>query len=204
MQPPHVKQARPATRFDEMFSRHYDALIAWCRKHTWRALGEPEDFVHAAYLRCRAHWSEAQHPAGRERAYLYRALRWVLIDALRKRRHQPRGGEAAELTAAEFGSSPLRQLVVKEAVARLSGHPGQVFRRLLAGQDEATIRQEMQLSLGALAVCRSRAKRALSNYLEMEPSCKARPVMAKRAKSRGPSVGGVAILGVVAYIGVDP
>ena len=60
---------------DEFFARHYDEMVAWCRRRVSVRLGEPEEFVHEAYLRCARRWNATRRSVLRPAAYLRRATR---------------------------------------------------------------------------------------------------------------------------------
>ena len=51
-------------RFDKTFARCYHSLVEWCKLRVPKDMGDPEDFVHMAYLECRqALESEHSNPA---------------------------------------------------------------------------------------------------------------------------------------------
>ncbi len=154
-----------SARLDELFAEHYEDLLAWCRRRFRRELGEPADLVHAAYLRCRRSWCDARRSKEHEAAYLYQALRWVVIDALRRR--QTRKLLESLLLAPSLTASddPLRALVAREAVDRLSGRLRQVCLAVLAGKSTDQIAQELGISSGALAVCLTRLRDRLEELL---------------------------------------
>jgi RNA polymerase sigma factor (sigma-70 family) len=150
----------PAPKLDDLFHRHYDALVAWCRRRVRPHVGEPEDFVHLAYLRCRRSWNEEHRSLHNEAAYLYRALRWVVLDALR--RHARRACREAPLvdpSAAPDNTGTWPPRLVAEALDALPPRQQQVCRAILAGKRLEVVRGELRLSPAALAVnlCRARA-----------------------------------------------
>jgi len=150
---------QPTRLLNEVFNRHYQDLVAWCRGHVQHELGDPEEFVHTAYLRCRQCWSPQRKSARNEAAYLYRALRWVVVDALR--RHGRQKCRTWVLPAPNTGTRwmVLHTLIAREAVSSLKGRQLQVCLALLAGKSDDQIRNELDLSRRALAVyiCRARA-----------------------------------------------
>lgn len=146
--------------FDDLFSRHYPRLIAWCRRHVGRHLGEPEDFVHQAYLRCRRHWSAELRSPRHELAYLYRALRWTVSDAHRRALHQRNLTRVRDKTMSH-PSTAIGELIAREAVQALPSRQRDVCLGLLAGKTLALVRAELGLSAGALAVHLSRARAKL-------------------------------------------
>jgi len=152
---------------NEVFERHYVAMIAWCRGHVQRRIGEPEEFVHLAYLRCHQRWSPSHQSSYNEASYLFRALRWVVLDACRKhvremsRQHLPGrpDGSAQEIV--------LRNVVAQEAFGLLRGKQLQVCQGVMAGKDEEQICRELKLSRGAYAVHLCRAHARLREYLDL-------------------------------------
>lgn len=168
--PPERKGTRMALRtgLDEVFQRHYDELLVWSRRHIPRNLGEPEDFVHATYLRCRKHWAKGRGVAEREAAYFYRALRWVATDAWRRdRRAKSCMGMAVSPRGEDRTGEPLGRLVFEEALGSLKGRQRQVCHHRLAGKSDTEICRELRLSRGALAVYVHRAKAAICDFLEI-------------------------------------
>lgn len=157
--------SRPTAPLNEVFCRHYQALVAYCRARVRRDLGDPEDFVHLAYLRCSRRWNAARKSDCNEAAYLYQALRWVIIDALRRRARE----RARPWLSAGPDDGPhwtvLHKLVVREAVTLLKGRQLQVCLALLAGRSDAQICSEMNLSAAALAVHTCRARASLRRLL---------------------------------------
>ena len=153
--------------FNELFAKHYRHLTAWCRMHVQAQLGDPEDFVHLAYLRCIRRWSEESRSNGHEAAYLYRALRWVILDVVRRHlREKRRAGD----TLTRGNDTPhvvLHQLIAEEAFLSLSGRQLQVCLALLKGKSSGEIRRELNMTPGAIAVNLHRARRNLCEYMEI-------------------------------------
>jgi len=157
----------PSKPLDDVFGRHYHDLVDWCRRRVHRHLGDPEDFVHLAYIRCSRHWSAERNSNVNEAAYLYRALRWVIIDASRSWQRQR---NRRWLPLRREGGIPwiaLHKLVAQEAVTSLKGKQLQVCTALLAGKGHAQIRRELNLTSGALAVYLCRARARLCEFLEV-------------------------------------
>lgn len=143
-----------------VFNRHYSELLVWCQRRVRDGAFDPAEIVHEAFLRCRRHWSAERASQRCSVAYLYRATRWALLDALRRRRRAVRPGEARALEelAAE---SPASCMETQEALDSLSPRQRQICDRILAGRPLCSIQQELQLTDGALAVHLSRAKTQL-------------------------------------------
>jgi RNA polymerase sigma factor (sigma-70 family) len=142
------------------FIRYYDGMVSWCRKRVRPHLGDPEEFVHRAYLRCRRRWSQPRRSPEHVAAYFYRALRWVVIDELRRNlrrrvRQLEREAETSSATA-----SPIDSLSIQEAIDQLTARERAICRGFLAGKTEADLERELRLSPGAVAVhaCRAQAK----------------------------------------------
>jgi len=152
---------------NDLFLQCYPALIAWAKRHVPAYVGEPEDLVHLAYIRCCKRWVSGRGCQGREPAYLFRALRWVAMDAWRRHSRRNRGLREAFWQRADSAHQPLGRLVFEEALASLTGRQHQVCRRLMAGKTETQICRELNLSRGALAVYVYRAKHHLCRYLEV-------------------------------------
>jgi RNA polymerase sigma factor (sigma-70 family) len=150
---------------NEVFDRHYVSLVAWCRKRVRRELGEPEELVHLAYVRCSRRWQAGSRSRHCEVAYLFRALRWVLCDLLRDRARRSALRLMNNQRELRRECSPLRWLVVKEAVLQLAGRERQICAALLAGKTLSEIEREMGLTRAALAVGLSRAKARLTRSL---------------------------------------
>jgi len=150
---------------DEVFCRHYDKMVAWCRSRVAADMEDPEDLVHSAYLRCSRCWSAELSSKGREAAYLYRALRWVLLDSLRARCRQKNRNCQGPRRRDKMPWIVLHQLVAQEALMSLGGRQLQVCSALLEGKSEKQIRGELQLTRGALAVYICRARARLSQVL---------------------------------------
>lgn len=151
---------------DELFDRYYPVLIAWCRRRVDPRLGDPEDFVHQAYLRCRQSWTPGRRSKIRPAAYLFRAVRSVVIDGFRS--FARRTGQAVCLDASvpdRRASPPWETSFILDAVASLGGRPGQVCRALLQGQTPDEARRELGLSPNSFAVYLSRARAQLRKSL---------------------------------------
>ncbi len=172
---------RPSETLNTVFRRHYQELVCWCRKRVPPHLGEPEDFVHSAYLRCSGHWSADRNSESGERAYLYRALRWVVIDAIRVWRREKVGDQRATVQGTGRRWGVLHELAVREAVMGLSGKELQVCSARLAGKNDAQTRHELNLTPGALAVHICRLKANLCRLLGVRNG-----QLARRASGRCP------------------
>lgn len=156
---------------DEIFDRYYRQLIAWCRSRVRHIPGDPEDFVHSAYLRCRRTWSDERRSQIDDRAYLFRALRWVILDAVRRNvRERARTWQGGSRTVPVAGHA-LNRLLAEEAILLLKGRQLQVCLALLTGMSRAEIGKRFNLSPGALAVYICRARTTLSRLLESPTGC---------------------------------
>jgi RNA polymerase sigma factor (sigma-70 family) len=151
---------------DPIFERNYPFLLAWCRRHARRDLGDPEDFVHQAYLLCRRRWRRSRQSAGHEAAYFYRAVRWVVADASRRAQRRQRLGERVRPQPVQsVADVPVRELIAQEALARLTGKQRDVCLGLLGGQREPQLRSALRLTPATLAVHLCRARRKLRQHL---------------------------------------
>ncbi len=153
--------------FDRLFQAHYDVLLAWCRRRTRPEWGEPEDIVHQAYVRCRKRWVEGISTPGREVAYLYRGLRWVLQDAARAdRRRRERRKLIAELASRRTEAAPLRfDFLAGDVFEKLTPSERAVCWAYLHGQGSHEVSRDLGLSPGAVAAHSSRARQKLLTAL---------------------------------------
>lgn len=150
-------------QFDTLFALYYDRLIAWCRRRVGTGCEDPAELVHQTYLKCRNTWRD-----GRERSpdshasYLFRALRWIMIDTVRRRQRR----NAMELAVAverriKATDTPLGRLIAMEAIERMQGRPGRICLAILRGEDMRRICAEQQVTMKALAVYLCRARKYL-------------------------------------------
>jgi RNA polymerase sigma factor (sigma-70 family) len=149
----------PAPELDRLFLRNYDRLLAFSRKNC-RRLGDAEDFVHEAYLRSRRRWNAVRISEARPEAYLFRALRWALADALRRKRRETVLDPAeleTQLRARSEGTTTID--------AEIPPEDRNLFRSLLAGRTKDEMCRELHVSPGALAVRICRAKKKLEACL---------------------------------------
>ena len=149
----------PAPELDRLFLCNYDRLLAFSRKNC-RRLGDAEDFVHEAYLRSRRRWNAVRTSEARPEAYLFRALRWALADALRRQRR------VSVLDPAEL-ETRLRPRGEDHTACDVSLPPEDraLFRSLMAGRTKDELCRELHVSPGALAVRICRAKKKLEACL---------------------------------------
>jgi DNA-directed RNA polymerase specialized sigma24 family protein len=152
---------------DDLFCRRYPALVNWCRKRLPCTLEDAEDIVHSTYLRCRRHWSVDRQSHTHEAAYFYRALRWEMIDSVR-RAHR-RNLTRLTPTFGQYGQSSiiLHELVVREALRSLKNKQLAICLAFMAGNRNETVRCELHLSRSALAVYLCRAYARLCEALEI-------------------------------------
>jgi DNA-directed RNA polymerase specialized sigma24 family protein len=151
---------------DRVFQQHYDHLVAWCRKRLRRNMDAPEDVVHQAYVRCVHSWKPGRGCPHRPH-YVYRALRWALLDMLRAYRRRAQRREAADVAgcAAPFWS-PDGWLAAQESLARLPRRQRALCDAVMNGQDCAQIERRLGLSANAQAVYLCRARAALEAVWE--------------------------------------
>ena len=164
---------------NDLFEQNYGILVAWCRSRNLGHLGDPEEFVHLAYLRCSRRWSAEHRSSHCELSYVYRALRWVMLDALRRRGRQRTSAWPLRYETASGRATPLHTATVREAVERLKGRPRQVCHSLMAGKDEERIGQELQISRNAVAVHVHRAKARICRDLEMHRPSRSRCIVSE-------------------------
>lgn len=149
----------PAPELDRLFLRNYDRLLAFSRKNC-RRLGDAEEFVHEAYLRSRRRWSAVRTSEARPEAYLFRALRWALADALRRKRREtvldPTELETRLRSRAEAAFAFDTEIATADR---------DLFRSMLAGRTKDELCRELHVSPGALAVRIHRAKKKLEAML---------------------------------------
>lgn len=145
---------------DTAFARCYPMLVAWCRRHVPVYLGEPEDHVHQAYLRCRRSWRPETRLPRQEMAYFLRAVRWVVADSLRRRRRHPETVVTEEALPPRGGTDPLREMLALEALTTLSPRE----RAVCAIGSQALV---STMSAGAHATHASRAKAKLRRHFDL-------------------------------------
>jgi len=151
-----------------VFDRHYAAMIAWCRRRVGQRLGDPEDFVHLAYILCARYWKPERASGRCETAYLYRTLRCVVVDAARNDAQRQRTTRRLPRRSAGDRHDVPHQAAATEAVGLLAGRQLQVCRALAKGKSKGEICRELAISRSALAVHMSRAKARLCELLEMD------------------------------------
>lgn len=144
---------------DRLFLQSYDRLLAFSRKNG-RNLGDAEDFVHEAYLRSRRAWSGERASNDRPEAYFFRALRWALADARRRKArvsvHDPAEMDVRVRASGTDGFA---------SDLSLSPEDHDLFRSLMSGRTKDELCRELQVSPGALAVRICRAKKKLEACL---------------------------------------
>lgn len=151
---------------DDVFVQHYHELVAYSRRRVDMRMGDPEDFVHLAYIKCCRRWSPKRRSRYSDAAYLYRALRWVIIDAMRQ--HSRRAGMVTLFASSDIATeSPtqLAHLVTREALDRLRGRERAVCESALRGHRAEQTCGDLRINSKALAVFLCRAKSALTAAL---------------------------------------
>jgi DNA-directed RNA polymerase specialized sigma24 family protein len=152
-----------AGEFDRLFCRTYERLVNWCRRAVWGGLGDAEDFVHDAYLRSRRRWIASQQSRDHAEAFLFRSLRWVIADAIRRRPAQA----SMEGVAPASVSNPQREVLARDSLhSALSAVEGELCRGLMIGRTKQQLCQDFTISPGALAVRLTRARQKLERYLD--------------------------------------
>ncbi|MCA9124137.1 MAG: sigma-70 family RNA polymerase sigma factor [Planctomycetaceae bacterium] len=150
--------------FDAAFEHSYAHLVAYSRSHAGQ-LGDAEDFVHLAYLKCRKAWRRDRVSQQVGIAFFCRAIRWIIFDVARTRmRRDVRERLYRPRSNSERRSSQLDRLAAADAIQALKGRSRDVCIAILAGKDYVTIRRELGISEGALAVSISRARSELNDY----------------------------------------
>jgi RNA polymerase sigma factor (sigma-70 family) len=176
---------RQIESFNEVFARHYRRLVKWCGRRVPRDLADPEDIVHSAYLRCASQWSAARKSDHCEAGYLYRAVRWTILDTIRvhTRRKLARMGITPPSTP---DTPPWARLALGEALGALQGRQRQVCLAMLDGKSRAQICEELDLTSGALAVYIHRARNSLHDLLGLDQpvTATARPAARQRESVR--------------------
>lgn len=152
--------------FNEVFTRHYRQLVKWCGRRVVPGRFDPEDLVHSAYLRCARLWSAERRSEHCEAGYLYRALRWTIVDAIRRDLRRRAYGDTPQQER-ECGSAPWGRVVAEEALLSLRGRQQQVCLAVLDGKTDRQICRELHLSSGALAVYLHRARNSLHDLLDV-------------------------------------
>jgi RNA polymerase sigma factor (sigma-70 family) len=162
-------KAQPSLRsLNAAFDRHYASMVAWCRRRIRPDLGDPEEFVHQAYLRCRNRWKENLRSRHTDAKFLFQSLRWVVLDSLRShRRRKAREAAQTPRPISDGRWAPARKLMAQEAVLSLSRRQRQVCLGILCGKSRQQIARELSLPDTAVAVHLSRAKGALCDRLEL-------------------------------------
>ncbi len=173
--------ARQSESFNEVFTRHYRQLVKWCGHRVPRDLADPEDIVHSAYLRCACQWCATRQSHRGEASYLYRAVRWTILDILRV--HIRRKLARASLTPSRTTDTPpWTRMALGEALGALRGRQRQVCLALLDGKSRAQICEELDLTSDALAVYVHRARNSLQDLLDLDQrvTATARPAAQRR------------------------
>lgn len=167
-------QAGDAVAKDRLFTLLYADLKRLARGHLSRSgpiTLDPSSIVHEAWLRC------GDAPAGSNRgqffAYASAVMRSVIVDHVRERGAQKRGGGVADVTLSTAAFEDLPQqpnaLVVDEALRALErvderGHK-LVEMRYFGGMTLEEIAEVMELSVPTLKRDWRRARAFLFDYL---------------------------------------
>lgn len=146
--------------FDHVFFAQYDNLVARAGRMLPHGLGDAEDYVHLAYLRCRASWSSEQCSSRNQGAYFLRSIRWLVLDALRRRRREAALMEQAAAIRPQTAATDFSPAVALEAFKAMSRRQRELGEALLAGKTAAEIEQQLGISKAAYAVGLSRLRKA--------------------------------------------
>jgi RNA polymerase sigma factor (sigma-70 family) len=159
----------PSIAFDRSFALHYETLIHWAKRVVPHGLGEPEDFVHLAYLRCRQTWRPVRKSACCEAAYFRRSIRWLVLDAVRQRQRRAlHSRRYAEISPQFATTSDWPASFVEEVMTRMPRRQREIGRALVGGKSLGEIQREMGLSPKALTVGVSRFRRLLVQTMQGE------------------------------------
>lgn len=152
----------PKATINVVFASNYERLVRWCSKRLDGRVCDPEDLVHGAYLRCWKSWRQDRASAVYPAAYVFRTLRWVLLDELRRyARNRPETLPPGEVRTIRRRGDDARELMFREAVAALPKSQRMIVEEILMGKTLDQIGDEHQLSPAAMAVRLSRAKKFL-------------------------------------------
>lgn len=153
------------TEFDQEFVRCYYPLVEYTRRRLPPGLGDAEDFVQQAYLRCRNGWSPCRASSYSAMSYFQQSIHWSLIDAVRRRcRDDDRRRQYARTSPAS--SSPAATItLVAEALFSLSPRLRLLGQLLMAGKSTSEIALELNISKTAYTVSHCRLRRALSSWM---------------------------------------
>jgi RNA polymerase sigma factor (sigma-70 family) len=152
--------------FNEVFTRYYRRLVKWCGRRVPRGLADPEDIVHSAYLRCASQWSSARKSDYCEVNYLYRAVRWTMLDTIRGQTRR-RLAHTSITPPCKPDTPPWARIALGEALSALQGRQRQVCLAMLDGKSRVQICEELELTSGALDVCIHRARHSLHDLLDL-------------------------------------
>jgi RNA polymerase sigma factor (sigma-70 family) len=153
------------TYYDSLFLRHYDQMVDLCRRRLVGVSEDPEDLVHAAYIKCRRYWEWDKRSCHDQVAYLYRAIHWLIVDASRHHRRRQLLALAQVCRPQATNPTQLDDLIVTEALLQLKGRTRQICWAILKGKTRSQICDEFRMSYGAVAVTLCRAKKHLTLFL---------------------------------------
>lgn len=145
-------------QLNQLFRLHYRMLVGWCRKRLRPGIGDPEDLVHDAYIRCLSSWSAVRRSTHNDASYFIKSVQFVVLDAMRGQRRRVLRETAACRSFALHWPDPGADLTIGELVARLPPRQQAVCRAVLAGKSNDAIAMELDLTRSAIAVhlCRTR------------------------------------------------
>lgn len=148
------------TDFDRVFTEQYDRLVARTHRLLPRGLGDAEEYVHLAYVRCRSTWSTHRNSSHDQAAYFLRSIRWLVVDALRRRRRESALLHGAAETRPRTTSADFARTDALDELQCLPRRQRQLGKALLAGKSAEQIERRFGLSKAARAVGVSRLRQA--------------------------------------------
>jgi len=153
---------------DLTFQSHYGYLVRWCRRVAPMTSVDPEDIVHAAYLRVQGRFRTVKVSSQQPLAFLKQAIRWEAADRQRREwRHREREFYYSDCRRALSHLAPAVVLEVNESLELLPARLRMICLALLEGKMHRQICVELQLSAGALAVALCRARQMLVRLLDL-------------------------------------
>ena len=148
------------TDFDRVFAEQYAGLVARTYRLLPPGVGEAEEFVHLAYVRCRSSWSTDRNSSHDQGAYFLRSIRWLVVDALRRRRREQEILRNAAEIRPHAASADFTRTDALDELQALPRRQRQLGKALLAGQTAKQIERRLGLSKAACAVGVSRLRKA--------------------------------------------
>lgn len=152
--------------FDAVFSEQYAGLVSRTDRILPPGLGDAEEFVHQAYLRCRQSWSSDASSSYDRGAYFIRSIRWLVTDALRRRRRETELLRIAAPTRPQSAAKDFSRAEVGDALEAMPRRQRELGNALLAGKTAEEIERQFGLSNAARAVGMSRLRKEWTKRLK--------------------------------------